>query len=300
MMKRKRRTKSKLLIYAAIIIIAIAIIAIAIFQLLPKTPAKGLMLLIEFEETKGLLNWANEFESRNMPAVMQVQHNIVDEHCDVIKSLSDRGFEIAGLYSPAAFWDKNYSFQYDKMKEVKDKIEACTGKRMRAFGSRYFAYDENTLKAADALGIEYVFARGTTGARATIYKPLEYNVKIIAVSNVPSKEFGTGSLCDYSLWARGETPESFEQIALDAFKKNDKVILVSHAYLGGLKLRWWDAYQNVLNNANVRWLTIDEFSEVDYEMPNKEIPINREVKYETPKPQVPLEQEQEITCPICA
>jgi hypothetical protein len=256
---------------------------------------KGMMLLIEFEETQGLLNWADEFESRNMPAVIQIQHNMVDEHCDLIKNLSDRGFEISGLYSPEAFWDKEYQFQYDAMKEVRDKIELCTGQKMRAFGSRYFAYDENTLKAAEALGVEYVFARGTTGARATVYKPVEYDVKIIAVSNVPSKEMGTGSLCDYSLWARGETPDSFESIATEALAENDKVILVSHAYLGGTKLRWWNAYQNVLDNSKVNWLSIDEFAAVDYEMNNADIPVNREVKYETPSPEVPLEEEPECS-----
>jgi len=254
------------------------------------------MLLIEFEETKGLINWANEFESRNMTAVMQIQHNIVDEHCDIIKDLSDRGFEISGLYSPEAFWDKDYTFQYEKMKEVKEKIEACTGKKMRSFGSRYFAYDETTLKVADELGVEYIFARGTTAARATIYKPIEYKAKIIAVSNVPSEKYGTGSLCDYSLWARGETPESFEKIAINSLKKNDKVILVSHAYLGGTKLRWWNAYQHVLNNVKVNWVDLDNFASVDYELPNKDIPVNREVKYEVPKPEILLEDEAE--CPF--
>jgi hypothetical protein len=148
---------------------------------------------------------------------------------------------------------------------------------------------------ADELGIKYVFARGTTGARATIYKPEEYNVKIIAVSNVPSKELGTGSLCDYSLWARGENPDSFKKIAISSLKSNDKIILVSHAYLGGTKLRWWEAYQEVLDKSKVKWLSLDEFAIVDYELPNAKIPVNREVKYEVPKPEVPLEEEPECT-----
>ena len=290
-----KNNKNQLWVVLAIILIALIIGLIVSQKLFIGKETKGMMLLIEFEETQGLLNWANEFESRNMTAVMQVQHNIVDEHCDVIKNLSDRGFEISGLYSPEAFWDKNYTFQYEKMKEVKEKIEACTGKKMRSFGSRYFAYDETTLKVADELGVEYIFARGTTGARATIYKPIEYKVKIIAVSNVPSEKYGTGSLCDYSLWARGETPESFEKIAINSLKKNDKVILVSHAYLGGTKLRWWNAYQHVLNNVRVNWVDLDNFASVDYELPNKDIPMNREVKYEVPKPEIPLEEEAE--CP---
>ena len=293
-MKNKKRDNK----YLILIVISIIIILISSFLLLqkPREKTKGMMLLIEFEETQGLLNWANEFESRNMTAVIQVQHNIVGEHCDVIKNLSDRGFEISGLYAPEAFWDKNYTFQYEKMKEVKDKVEFCTGKKMRSFGSRYFAYDETTLKVADELGIEYVFARGTTGARATIYKPIEYNAKIIAVSNVPSEKMGTGSLCDYSLWARGETPDSFEKIAISSLQSNDKVILVSHAYLGGMKLRWWNSYQTILDTVNVEWQDLAQFTAVpDYTLPNKDIPINREVKYEIPTPQIPLEEEAECS-----
>jgi len=262
---------------------------------------KGMMLLIEFEEIEGLKNWANKLEEKKIPATIQVQHNIVAEHCKTIKDLSDRGFEIAGLYSPVAFWDKDYQFQYEKMKEVRDNIEQCTSKKMKAFGSRYFAYDENTLKVAEELGVKYVFGRGTTGAQTTVYKPKEYDIKIIAVSNVPSKEMGTGSLCDYSLWARGENPASFEKIAIEALTSNDKVILVSHAYLGGTKLRWWNAYQNILNKTKVNWLSLDDFTVVDQELANSDIPVNREVKYEVPKPEIPMVEEEEclFAAPAC-
>jgi hypothetical protein len=291
----------KFILFFVIIIAAVLSGFFLIKKVQPAKQVNGMMLLIEFEEVDGLKNWANKFEIEKMPATIQIQENLVKEHCDVVKNLSDRGFEIAGLYSPSAFWDKDYQFQYEKMKGVKDSIEQCTGKKMKAFGSKYFTYDETTLKVAENLGIQYIFARGTTGARTTVYKPKEYNVKIIAVSNVPSKEMGTGSLCDYSLWARGETPESFEKIATEALNSNDKVILVSHAYLGGMKLRWWNAYQKVLENTKVNWLNLDNFATIDYELSNKDIPINREVKYETPKPEIPMEEEEDcsVTAPVC-
>lgn len=281
--------------YLISIFVIVALVLLSLFIFIEPKETKGMMLLIEFEEVDGIKNWVNEFEERDMPAVIQIQHNIVDNHCEDIKDFSDRGFEISGLYADEAFWGKGYQFQYDKMIEVKNKIETCTGKKMNSIASRYFAYDETTLIIAEELGIKYVFARGTTGARATIYKPEEYDVKIISVSNVPSKEMGTGSLCDYSLWARGETPASFEDVAINSLTKNDNVILVSHAYLGGIKLRWWNAYQNVLDNVKVTWLKLDEFAVVDYEMPNEEIPVNKEVKYEIPEPEIPLEDEAECS-----
>jgi len=45
----------------------------------------------------------------------------------------------------------------------------------------------------------------------------------------------------------------------------------------------------------VKWLNLDEFTSVDYEMLNEDIPINREVKYEIPKPEIPLEEK--VECP---
>jgi len=92
-----------------------------------------------------------------------------------------------------------YAEQYTYLKEAQGLVKEVTGKDMRVFGSRYFAYDENTLKAADELGIEYILARGTKGVEAVIYAPEEYDVKVISVSNVEFEEMGKGSLCDYSL-----------------------------------------------------------------------------------------------------
>ena len=78
-------------------------------------------------------------------------------------------------------WDVSYDEQLRVVKDTKDRIYNCTGKSIRIFGSKYFAYDENTLKAAQENGIEYVFARGTTGAKATVYEVEEYDVKIFSI-----------------------------------------------------------------------------------------------------------------------
>ncbi|MDD5760630.1 MAG: hypothetical protein PHF45_01045 [Candidatus Pacebacteria bacterium] len=164
--------------------------------------------------------------------------------------------------------------------------------------SRYFAYDENTLKAADALGIQYILARGTLGEEAVVYAPEEYKVKIISVSNVPFEEMGKGSLCDYSLWARGATPEDFEEVLNWCLDNNPKnMILVSHAYLGGTRLAWWQKYEQVLGSDKVIWRrTFDEWLknlEV-LEMPFSEIPQNREVQYTVPQPAKAIEDYEPI------
>lgn len=73
------------------------------------------------------------------------------------------------------------------MNRITKKIRLCTENPLRLFGSKYFAYNESTLQIAEKLGIDYIPARRSAGA------------KFVSVSNVLSKELGTGSLCDESL-----------------------------------------------------------------------------------------------------
>jgi len=255
------------------------------------TQIEGMLLIIERRNAQGLKHWGDELERRGIPAVIQVDEGMVNENCGLIKNLSDKGFEIAGGSTERPFWNEPYSYQYEKMSRVKDKIQSCIDKPMRVFGSKYFAYDEVTLRVADKLGVEYILARGTAGAKAVVYKPEEYNLKILSVSNVPSKELGTGSFCDESLRCRGVTPGEFREILFST--KEDKIILVAQTHLSGVKLHWWNAYQDFLNANIVTWKSLDEFAVDPVVLPNAQIPINTEVQYVTPQPKIPLEQETE-------
>ena len=159
---------------------------------------QGLMLLIEFEDTVGINNFVYQMYERDIPGVLMVNADYVEENCELVKSFQEYNIEIAGVCPGEPFWDIPYVDQYATMRTTKDRIEACTGTEVRIMGSKYFAYDENTLKAADALDLEYIFARGTTGPKATIYKTPQFDTKIFSVSNIDSPLSGTGSLCDYS------------------------------------------------------------------------------------------------------
>ncbi|OPY79900.1 MAG: hypothetical protein A4E64_00268 [Syntrophorhabdus sp. PtaU1.Bin058] len=162
------------------------------------------------------------------------------------------------------------------------------------FSTKFFAYDEVTLQVADALGAEYVLGRGTAGARAVVYKPKEYAAKIVSVSSVPYKEMGTGSLCDESLWARGVTPEDFKTILFGL--KEKKIILVAQTHLSGVKLRWWNVYQDFFNADIVLWRSLNRFSDDAVVLPNGQIPVNTEVKYMAPQPNIPLDDEPVFLC----
>lgn len=259
---------------------------------------RGLMLLIEFEGMEGLSNFVYQLQDRKIPALLLVSSGFVAANCADVRTLQDYGVEVGGVYSQDTFWDVPYEIQWAAMKETKEIIEACTGRPMRVFGSRYFAYDENTVRAAVDLGIPYVLARGTTGAKATIYRPQEYNVKIFSVSNVASENWGTGSLCDYSYWAREGTAEQFGGELFKALE-HDKISPVSHTYIGGMKAAWNAEYLAFFDSGKVRWQNLDTFGNVDMIMPFSQIPDNREVQYTVPNPLVPLDDEPNVDNP-CA
>ena len=247
---------------------------------------EGLFLIIERSSIKGLKHWGDELERRGIPAVILIEGSTIEKNFDVIRNLSEKGFEMGGAYNERPLWNQSYRFQYEEMSRIKDKVQSCINKPMRVFHSKFFAYDEVTLRVADKLGVEYILARGTAGAKAVVYKAKEYNAKILSVSNVPSEEMGTGSLCDESLWCRGVTPEGFREILFSL--KEDRIILVAQTHLSGVKLHWWNVYQDFLNTNTVTWKSLDEFSVNPTAMPNGQIPVNTEVKYVTPQPKIPF------------
>ena len=256
-----------------------------------QAPTNGLIMLIEFEKIDGIRHWERELDSRGLNALVQAQTNVLQKYPEDFSRLAAKGYVISGIDAEKPFWDMPYDEQLRRMQETKTAVEAITHTPMRVFGTRYFAYDENTLRAADALGVEYVLGRGTAGALATIYAPREYHAKVISVSNVPFAEMGTGSLCDYSLWARGSTGKEFGVVVDKVLASGlSDLILVSHAYIGGLYKEWWQVYEAALANKNVTWRGFDQWigSVKVSSLPFADIPVNREVKYDTPKPAVPL------------
>lgn len=287
----------KKIIFLVFAVIVIALLSILINNSYNPNKINSLMILIEFENIDGIKQWEKELDARDLTALLSIQDNILQEYPEYFKEISDKGYEIAGSYSGTAFWDVPYEEQYQYMKESKELVESITGKEMRVFGSRYFAYDENTLKAAQELGIEYILARGTQDVEAVIYKPDEYNVKIISVSNVEFEDMGRGSLCDYSLWARGSDYDDFGKMIEESISKNPKnMILVSHAYLGGTRLVWWNEYLKSLNSNKLEWNNFDDWvakQEIIY-LSNSEIPLNREVKYMSPSPIKEIEEYEAI------
>lgn len=286
------KKNKKFLISLVILILAGCLFSIHYFY--PPKKINSMMMLIEFEGVEGILQWEKELDKRGLTALIKVQDNVLEGNKEVFERLSEKGYEIAGGYDQAPFWDMSYEEQFNLLKKSKELVESISHKPMRVFGSRYFAYDENTLKAADELGIQYILARGTKDVESVVYKPNEYNVKIISVTNVDVGEpMGRGSLCDYSLWARGADPEDFWQMIEQSIAKKPKnMILVSHTYLGGTRLLWWQEYIKALNLPNLSWRGFDDWiadQEVKY-LDNKDIPVNREVKYTSPNPVKQIEE----------
>jgi hypothetical protein len=71
-----------------------------------------------------------------------------------------------------------------------------------------------------------------------------------------SEKWGTGSLCDYSYWAREGSPEQFRKEMFAALI-HDKISPVSHTRLGGLKSAWYEVYMDFFDTTDVTWVDLD-------------------------------------------
>jgi hypothetical protein len=253
---------------------------------------KGLFVVIDRRNYEGLKNWRNEMTKRDIPAVILLDDYTIENNAELIQSISQDRFDVGCCYNESPFWDMDYDAQHEIMSRIMDTYQLCAKKSLRLFGSKYFAYNENSLKIADKLGIPYIPARGTAGAKAVIYQPKEYKVKLISISNVPSKKMGTGSLCDISLWSRTETPDSFRNILENI--NEEKIVLVAQTNLSGVKMNWWNVYQDYFENTRVIWQTIEDFTAATTVLPAKKIPVNTRADYREPKPLVPLEDEPDL------
>ena len=259
----------------------------------------GLIYLINAhadEEMDGLLRWEQELRSRGLTAMIKASGPVLETYPQIFRRLAHEGHEIIGGYAGVC-WDMPYEDQLHAMQAVKTDMEALTDKPMQVFACAYSSYDENTVKAAEALGVSYILVRGTEDIRAMIYRPEEYNVGIIEVSNVAFAEMGRGSLCDISLYARGATEADFAEVVEESLSQSpDSMVLVSHPHIGGTKVGYWNVYAVALASPAFAWRRFEDWLEnvaVDVR-PYADIPENREVEYLEPTPVVPLDQLQDL------
>jgi len=240
---------------------------------------KGIMILIEYKDTKGLVNMVNELYKRNIHALLHVGPDFVENNCETIKKLTNYNVSLVGGCGDE-LWNLTYEEQLKVITDTKERIEACTGQPLEFITSRYWGWDENTVKIADELGIKTIFARGLVENGAAIFQPESYNVKILSVSNIKAVPFKYGSVCDYSYWVRGGVPSDMLAELDDAIANNDKISPVSHTNIGGFKEDWFKMWQEFFDSGKVDWVSWEEFSStVDYKMPLSLIPKNKNVPY---------------------
>lgn len=264
-----------------------------------KNIPQAMMLLIEFGKTDGLVNMVNDMKERNIHGILLINGDFIEDNAPVIKEILKTGvIEIATSYDPEPFWDMPYEKQYSIITDMIAKSEKYLGVTPRIISSRYMASDATTVQIADELGIEYITARGTTELATVVYKPTEYDVKIISVSNIDVPEFKYGSFCDYSFYERNGTPQDMEREYLRAITQ-EKFIGTSHTYIGGYKERWNDMWHKFWDEYEVDWVDLDTLGTVDKNMPMWQIPINKNAPYtpEKIRPQIDYESEPDVTNP---
>lgn len=258
-----------------------------------------MMLLIEFKNTDGLVNMVNDMKERDVKGLLMINGEFIEENAEELREILKTGvIEVAPSYDPKPFWDMPYEEQYEIISNMIESAENTLGVKPRVISSRYMASDETTIKVAEALGIEYITARGTTELATTVYKPEEYNVKIISVSNIDVPEFKYGSFCDYSFYERNGSPEDMTR-EFERAIQNEKFIGVSHTYIGGYKERWNSMWHNFWDNYDVEWVDLDTLGSVDKEMPMWQIPVNKNAPYtpEKIRPAIAYEDETNVSNP---
>lgn len=136
-------------------------------------PINGLIYLIKIDpeaETDGLLKWETELRARGLAAMIKASNPVLENYPAVFRRLAAEGHEIIGGY-PGICWDMPYEDQYEAMESVKTYMESLTGKPIKVFACAYSSYHEDTLRAAEALGVPYVLARGTEDVRTLVCQP---------------------------------------------------------------------------------------------------------------------------------
>ncbi len=273
----------------------------------------GLMMLIEYKDTVGLLNFVNEMDKRNIHGMLMVTPEFVQVNCADIKEIMKHNVEIIAANVEAPFWDMSYENQRDRIVEMREGIADCTGIKPRIISSRYFATDNTTLQIAEELGIPYITARGTTDSKATVYQPEGYETKILSISNIPIVTYKYGSLCDYSFFERGGTPDDMlaelirstlplTDTEIARWGEYNRVTPVSHTNIGGYLKPWMDMWIGFWDSEKVEWVDLDTFvADVDWEIPDWQIPINKNAPYtpEKIRPLVSYDEEEKVNNP-CA
>ena len=73
--------------------------------------ARGIMLLIEYKDTEGLVNFVNDLYERNIYSLLSASPDFVEENCDVIKKLLNYNVELVSQHPSGSFWDIPYEEQ---------------------------------------------------------------------------------------------------------------------------------------------------------------------------------------------
>ncbi len=243
-----------------------------------KAETMGMMVLIEYESVDGLSNMVNELYQRDIYSLLHAGPDFVENNCEAVKKMLDYNVILVGGCGDP-LWNFSYDEQLKVMTDTKERIEACTGRPLNFITSAYWGWNEDTVKIAEELGIKNIFARGLVENGAAVFKPEEYDVKILSISNIKSVEFKYGSVCDYSYFVRGGRPSDMLSELDDAIENNEKVTPVSHTNIGGLKKDWFEMWRSFFDSNKVKWASWEEFSSIDYQMPLSQIPINKNVPY---------------------
>lgn len=252
---------------------------------------EAIYIVIENGDLRGLKYCGDDLKRRRLPAVVTIGEAGIDKNPGLVTELAGIGLEISGKIGPEFMGNEPFESQLAEARRVQDKIRRYTNKPMRCITGRHFGHNDATIRVAHELGLDYVLIRGNSGSKAMVYKAREFAPRIVALSMTSAKGAGVGTVCEHIPWATGQTPDDFKRLLFGL--KEKKVTVGIHTSLGGVKLRWWNVYQDFFNADAMPWKSLEEFAADPVVAPYAQVPRDTEITYSKPTPQMPLEKEPE-------
>lgn len=238
----------------------------------------GLFMVIDCNHSRGLEHWTDELYARGIPALILVDATMAETSPHRLREISRAGFEIGFAYNQQTLLDLDYGVQWDIISRYAKEFEDCTGKKLNVFGAKCFSYNEATLQIAQTLGVKVLPVQGAGDLEAVVYRPREYALNLMSVSNLTFADMHVNSICDWSIYSRSEAPADFSR-ALLAMQAR-RVVVCGQTCLSGIKIRWWHVYQELFNACLVRWQPLAKFTAQPLVLPLAEIPQSRKTPYQ--------------------
>ncbi len=264
--------KTVLIICLVIIVVGLGLgISISIHK--QQKPLLVNLQVTEYQNPEALAKVIAEMEARNIkPATIFVGDDLVANHCDLIRELDQKGYEIAafgydldekGEFKQLANLSKEE--QEKIIQSTKETIENCLGHKINGFRSQRFSFNNDTNEIIKNLGFQW-HGSFVTGwhkeASSTPYYDSNLGFYVVSMEGVSGTNY---VLCDTAMSSSNKKPEEWGKTIENYFlrhqKENKPLITEFHPYFLTANSDWWNEFINLLDwleKENAKYVTTQQ------------------------------------------